>query len=316
MAALLGWMGFCGGLACPGATVTLAWDPSAATNAVNYKLYYGPASGSYNNSVSAGLATNVTVGGLTPGGAYYFAATVTDSAGLESVYSGEVSYTVPMPVTTYAPPTLNPLASLTLPENAPGQVVSLQGISSGNANQAGSIMVTAVSSNPGLIPNPAVSYTSPSASGSLSFSPATGGFGAAIITVTVNNGNPISNIVSQSFTITIDQPPTISMIANVVIAVNSQTRALPFSLAAAQSDVSTLSVYAGSSNPSLVTVTNLFLAGTGPDRTITIQPLPDQTGTSAITVTASDSITSASTTFLLTVLPKPAPPTHVHIASQ
>lgn len=302
-------------LLCQGNTVTLAWDASTASDAANYKIYYGPASGNYTNSLSVGLATSGTVSGLVPGSAYYFAATVTDTSGFESAYSTEVTYTVPLPM-TYAPPTLSPLPSLTLPENAPLQAIALQGISSGNAGQPGTISVTATSSNPGLIPNPAVSYASPSSSGSLSFTPTPGNFGSCIITVTVNNGNAFSNLVSQSFTVIVDQPPTISSISNVVIAVNSQTRALAFTIGDAQADVSSLAVSATASNPGLVTATNMVLAGTGASRTLTVQPLPDQTGTSMITVTVSDSITSTSTSFLLSVVPKPAPPTHVRIASQ
>jgi hypothetical protein len=315
LGALAGMIVLWSRLLCQGNTVTLAWDASTVPDAANYKIYYGVSSGNYTNSVSVGVATSGTVSGLVPGNTYYFAATVTDSAGLESVYSTEVSYTLSTPVTD-TPPTLSPLPSLALPENAPLQVVSLQGISSGNVSQPGTLSVTASSSNPGLIPNPTVSYTSPSTSGTLSFTPTAGSFGSSIITVTVNNGNPVSNIVSQSFTITVDQPPTISTISNVVIAVNSQTRALPFTIADAQTDVSGLSVYATASNPGLVTGTNMVLAGTGGSRTITIQPLADQTGTSMITITVSDTIASTSTSFLLSVVPKPAPPTHVRIASQ
>jgi hypothetical protein len=68
-------------------------------------------------------------------------------------------------------------------------------------------MVTAVSSNPALIPNPTVSYTSPSASGSLSFTPAANANGTATITITVQDSGGTNgggtDTLTRSFTVTI-----------------------------------------------------------------------------------------------------------------
>ena len=64
---------------------------------------------------------------------------------------------------------------MTINENAGLQTVNLSGISSGAANQVQTLTVTAASSNPGLIPNPTVNYTSPNATGTLSFAPAANG---------------------------------------------------------------------------------------------------------------------------------------------
>ena len=76
----------------PPASVTLAWDASSGTNViVNYKVYYGPASGNYTNVVSAGTNLTVTVTGLARGVQYFFVATAIDNNALESDYSTEVS---------------------------------------------------------------------------------------------------------------------------------------------------------------------------------------------------------------------------------
>src|SRR5437879_4633464 len=82
-------------------SVTLAWDPSTSTNVAGYHIYYGVASRSYTNSISVDLATTATVSGLLEGVTYYFAATALDTAGLESDFSNETSYSVPN-----QPPTL------------------------------------------------------------------------------------------------------------------------------------------------------------------------------------------------------------------
>ena len=65
-------------------TVSLAWDPSASTNAAGYKIHYGVVSRTYTNTVAVGNTTNTTISGLVDGVTYYFAATTLDGSGLES----------------------------------------------------------------------------------------------------------------------------------------------------------------------------------------------------------------------------------------
>lgn len=85
-------------------TVTLAWDPSPGGAIAGYRLYDGPASRTYTNVLDVGSATTATVSNLIRGTTYFFAATAYDTNGLESDYSSEVSYTVPL--LTIAPPTI------------------------------------------------------------------------------------------------------------------------------------------------------------------------------------------------------------------
>ena len=79
----------------PGPTLTLSWSASTSTNVANYKIYYGTTSGSYTQVVSAGPLTQTTITGLTPGTTYFLAATASDDAGVESLYSNEISFVVP-----------------------------------------------------------------------------------------------------------------------------------------------------------------------------------------------------------------------------
>jgi regulation of enolase protein 1 (concanavalin A-like superfamily) len=60
--------------------------------------------------VTVGSTTNAAIPGLVPGAEYFFAAMAVDSAGMESVFSNEVSYQVPL---TTTPPTI----ALTSPVN-------------------------------------------------------------------------------------------------------------------------------------------------------------------------------------------------------
>ena len=117
-------------------------------------------------------------------------------------------------------PTLNALANVTINEGAGQQTVTLSGITSGATNESQTLTVTASSSNTGLIPTPTVTYTSPNTTGSIRFTPAALAFGSAIITVTVNDGGASNNIVSRTFTVTVNpvnQAPTLNALANVTI---------------------------------------------------------------------------------------------------
>lgn len=77
-------------------SVTLEWDSSPDSTVAGYHLYYGVASGVYTNSIDTGTNTSVTVSGLAVGVTYYFAVTAYDIYGLESAFSNEISYKIPV----------------------------------------------------------------------------------------------------------------------------------------------------------------------------------------------------------------------------
>ena len=73
-------------------------------------------------------------------------------------------------------------------EDASHQSVALFGISSGAPEEQQTLTVTAVSSDPSLIPAPAIQYVSPNPTGTLLLRPAANAYGTATITVIVNDG--------------------------------------------------------------------------------------------------------------------------------
>ena len=202
-------------------SVSLTWNPSADTNVAGYRIYFGVASHVYTNSMTVGNVTNITVSGLADGTTYFFGATTVDSSGNESDLSNEASYVIPTPppppptnnppVTPPAvvnkPPTLNPIATLTINQNAGSQTVTLSGITSGAASEKQLLKITAATSNSALIPKPTISYTSPKTTGTLTFKPVANASGTAVITVTINDGGASNNLTTQSFTVTVIAPP-------------------------------------------------------------------------------------------------------------
>ncbi|QDV17126.1 hypothetical protein Pan153_17610 [Gimesia panareensis] len=115
-------------------------------------------------------------------------------------------------------PELDPISDLLISTNAPEQTVSLSGITAGGG-ESQPLRVTAQSSNPSLIPDPVISYTSDESTGSLLFTPATDQAGTATITVTVEDGGLDGNLettadnatFTRSFDITVRELETVSL---------------------------------------------------------------------------------------------------------
>jgi hypothetical protein len=102
------------------------------------------------------------------------------------------------------PPTLDALGNVApVPATAGPQTVALTGISAGGG-ETQTLSIMATSSNPAVVPHPTVTYESPSATGALTFRPATNATGTALITVTViDSGAAGRNTTSRTFTVTV-----------------------------------------------------------------------------------------------------------------
>jgi hypothetical protein len=231
------------------------------------------------------------------------------------------------------PPTLNPIGNLTINENAGQQTVNLSGISSGPANEAGQhLTVIATSSNPSLIPNPAVTYTSPSATGSLSFTPVANEFGSSTITVVVlddgGTANGGVNSVTNTFTVTVNavnQPPTLDPIADVVTNEDSGPITIDLTGISAgppSESSQTVTITATSSDPSILADPTISYTNFNTTGTLTFTPLPNAFGTSTVSVVVHDNggvgnggVDSITNTFTIIVNPVNDPPTLDPIAN-
>ncbi len=267
-------------------SVTLAWDGSIDPGIAGYKIYYGTTSHSYSSSVDVGNVTSATISLPSDNATYYFAATTYDASGTESDFSNEATYTV-VPGVTNQLPTLAPIHNVLVAMNASSQTVNLSGIGAGSGT---GVVVTAVSSNPNLIPHPTVNYVNPNTTGTLGLAPATNATGSAIITVTVNNGQAQNNLVSQTF-LAFVQPvyvaPTLDAISDVAVAKSSGLQVVNLSGITAGSGTN-LAVTAISDNPSLVPNPTLAYSSPNSTGTLSFTPTAGKSGTATITVTVNN----------------------------
>ena len=303
-------------------TVNLSGITSGATNEIqtltvtaasaNTGLIPTPAV-SYNSPNTTGSITFTPA--LFAHGSSTITVTVNDGCASNNLVSRAFDVTV-NPVNHT--PTLNALADLTVNENAGYQTVSLSGIGSGAPDESDTLAVTASSSNPGLIPAPVVNYTSPDATGSLTFIPNVFVNGSATITVTVNDGGTSNNIVSRTFTVTVNpvnQPPTLDALADRTINENSgrQTVALSGIGSGGANETDTLVVTASSSNPGLIPTPTVGYTSPAATGLIFFMPVTNAFGAATLTVTVNDGAASnniVSRTFTVTVnevAPRPPP---------
>ncbi len=219
----------------------------------------------------------------------------TTNSGIDSVV---VTFTVTVNSVNDAPT----LAAITNPaaidEDAGQQTVNLSGIGTGAANETQTLTITATSDNPTLIPNPAVTYTSPNATGVLQYTPITNANGTAQIRVVIrdNGGTANSGIdsVIVTFTVTVtavNDPPTLAAIANPA-AINEDAGQQTINLSGigtgAANEAQTLAITATSDNPALIA--NPTVVYTSPNATGTLQytPLTNANGTAQVRVVVRD----------------------------
>jgi hypothetical protein len=270
--------------------LTLQWDPNTEPDVVWYRLYFGSSSRSYSQIVQvAAPTTTATAPSLTEGLTYFFAVTAVNSSGLESGFSTEVSTTI-APTLANIPPTLNPLSTLVLAQSSGSTVVPLSGISSGSSTELQLLTVTATSNNPWLVPTPSISYSSPNGTGSLTLTPNAGMVGSATITVSVNDSQPLNSLVSRSFSVIINNAPTLNSLPNVSINQNASAQNVFLSgiTSGAANEAQALQVTATSSNPWLIPAPTISYTSPNSTGVLAFQPVAGATGSAVISVTVND----------------------------
>ena len=198
------------------------------------------------------------------------------------------------------PPTLNPITSpAAINEDSGEQTINLTGISAG-ACESQTLRVTATSSNTTLLPTIGEDYTSPSSTGTLSYTPAADQSGSALVTVTVTDAGPDGvldtfddGIVTQQFTVlvqAINDPPTLNPITSPA-AINEDSGEQTINLAgisAGACESQTLRVTATSSNTTLLPTIGEDYTSPSSTGTLSYTPAADQSGSALVTVTVTD----------------------------
>jgi hypothetical protein len=173
-------------------------------------------------------------------------------------------------------------------------------------DSAWALLLDVASSNPSVIPAGNIAFGSSDRSRTVNVT-AGSQPGSSIITVyVIDTGGRIS---STSFTVTVlpaNTVPVISAISRTNTTVNTAAPAIGFTVSDLETPEADLTLSAVSANTLLVPNANIVFGGSGNDRTVTITPAGGQTGVAPVTVTVSDGINTASSSFAVMVTPSPS----------
>src|SRR6266511_4612914 len=268
----------------PATSLTLSGSSSNPTLVPNGNIAFG--GGESSRSVTVTSAANQT-------GTATITVTVSDGA-----LTASDTFVLTVSAVNTAP-TISNIADQSIDEDTTSGALSLT-VGDGET-AAGSLTLSGSSSNPVLVPNGNIGFGGAGANRTVTVSPALNQNGTATITVTVSDGQLSAN---DSFVLTVNavnDPPTISNIADQSTTVGTAVGPISFTVGDVETAAGSLIMSGSSSNPTLVPDGNIVFGGSGGNRTVTVTPAANQTGTATIAVTVSDGGLTASDTFVLTV---------------
>lgn len=202
-----------------------------------------------------------------------------------------------------SPPSISPIADQAVAVNVATGALAFT--ISDAVTASTSLVVTAASDNQTLVPDANITLAGTGDNRTVTVTPAAGVTGTATISIMVaDTGGAVS---TETFLLTVGDPPTISDIVDQTLETGNTTPAIGFTINDTETALSTLVVAATSSNPTLLPDANIALGGVDGNRTITLMPINGRTGSATVTVSVTDEGGfTATDTFVLTVT---APPT-------
>ncbi|MGH7261676.1 MAG: beta strand repeat-containing protein, partial [Nitrospiraceae bacterium] len=224
----------------------------------NTRLYFQP-NANYNGTLASAITfrawdqtsgSNGTLADASTNGGTTAFSTATDTAALTVTAVNDA-------------PTITALADQTIAED--GTTGALAFTVSDVETAAGSLTVTATSSNPALIPNGNLTLVNLGGGNwTIAATPALNQFGGPVtITVTVNDGTTTTNETFDVTVTAVNDAPTITALADQTIAEDGTTGALAFTVSDVETAAGSLTVTATSSNPALIPNGNLTLVNLG-----------------------------------------------------
>lgn len=212
------------------------------------------------------------------------------------------------------PPEISSLPDLQLMENSSSEPIPFQVSDLETPSQA--LVISVSSTNSTLLPVDRILVQGSGPSRTLTLQPNADQFGATRVTVTVNDGTLEA---STSFNVVVshvNRAPQVSSISDHIMIENSVSQPIGFIVSDLETPVADLAVTVTSTNANLISTDGIRVHGTGSNRTLELQPKANQVGATWITVTVSDGVLTASTSFAVVVLDVNHPPQISPIADQ
>jgi type VI secretion system Hcp family effector len=208
-------------------------------------------------------------------------------------------------------PTLSPLGDLETLEDTPA-VVTLT--VDDDLTPLENLTLTAHSSNSQLVPPTGLVIEGSGAVRTLTITPAEDASGSAILTLTLSDGVLTASAAFQVGVLPVNDPPTLSGLAPQVAQAGVPLE-VPFSVADVDTPLTAVVALASSADPTLVPASGLVVTGAGADRLLTLTPAAGLSGSTEITLAASDGTDTVQATFSLVVnAADPRAPTAIRLS--
>lgn len=222
---------------------------------------------------------------------------VSDANGGQTIETFNVTF-----ANVNTPPTISDITNIGINKNSTTGPIPFT--ISDSETPAGSLTVTATSSNTTLLPQSGIQLGGSGNSRTITLTPAANQTGTSTITITVRD--PEGLTVTDTFVLTVADvklPPTITAVSDLTINEDTNTGPIAFTIGDPDTPIANLAIAVTSGNAALVPHSNITLSGSGANRTISIQPLPNQSGQTTIIIWVSDGTTTTTEAFVLKVNP-------------
>jgi hypothetical protein len=231
-----------------------------------------------------------------------------------SINAGQLSEIIFTYVEDNTAPTIGTVADQTIDEDESTGALAFT-IDDTETSES-SLTVTASCSNTTLVPNANIVFDGSGANRAVTVTPAPNQSGSATITLTVSDGSLDD---TDTFTLDVNpvnDEPTISNVTNKSTTEDQPPGTINFIIGDVDNAENSLEITGFSSNTTLVPNANIVFGGSGANRTVTITPAPNQSGTASIYLTVSDGDFTDTDTFVLTVTAVNGAPTISNIGNQ
>jgi len=165
------------------------------------------------------------------------------------------------------------------------------------------LTMSLTSSNPALVPaspSASVVFGGAGVNRTVTITPVANQVGSTVVGLVVSDGT-LSTTDTFTLTVTASGSPTISAIPNQSTSKNKVSPPIAFTIGDPDTPVGGLTLSAASSNSAVVAVSGIVFSGSGANRTVTVTPVTDASGSSTISINVSDGVNTAITTFLMTI---------------
>jgi hypothetical protein len=282
-----------------GAEVALTWADNSS-NESGFRIERATQSGAFSEIATVGANVTSYVDGTVSSGTSYSYRVRAYNSSTTSSFSNTA--TAAIPAASNTAPTISNVGNQTVAQDTSTGPIA---VTVGDAEtSAGSLSLTASSSNTSLVANGSIALAGSGANRTVTIIPSSGATGSATITLTVSDGASSASdtfVITVNATTPVDTAPTISNVANQTVAQDTSTGAIAVTVGDAQSSAGSLTLSASSSNTSVVPNGNIALGGSGANRTVTVTPAAGATGSATITLTVSDGSLTSTDTFVVTV---------------